>query len=144
MKSRRDVLWLAPSLVAVSAGCSLDSVTGEEPNSPDLYICNETDNHVEYDIELERTTGDNQLLVDERAELGRESDTGRDSECKYYPNVITEPGSYTLRVNPSLSYDVVVMFDEPTEPTAQEEDSDGVGITLYDDTYTTDFYSTTV
>jgi hypothetical protein len=144
MKSRRDVLWLAPSLVAVSAGCSLDSVTGEEPNSPDLYICNETDNHVEYDIELEQTTGDNQLIVDERAELGRESDAGRDSECKYYPNVITERGSYTLRVNPSLSYDVVVMFDEPTEPTTQEGDSDGVGITLFDDTYSTDFYSITV
>ena len=42
---------------------------------------------------------------------------------------------------PSLSYDVVVMFDEPT---TQEGDSDEVGITLYDDTYTTDFYSTTV
>ena len=45
---------------------------------------------------------------------------------------------------PSLSYDVVVMFDESTEPTTHEEDSDGVRITLYDDTYTTDFYSTTV
>jgi hypothetical protein len=144
MKSRRDVIWMVPILASVTAGCSFESVTAPDPNRPDLYVCNETDVHVEYNIELERTTAENQILLDERGELGIESETGSDSECRYYSNIITEPGSYTLRLNPSLPYEVVVFFDEPAEPTNREDDSDGVGITLFEDTYTTELYSAKV
>ena len=73
MKSRRDVIWMAPMLASVTAGCSLESMTDSDPNRPDLYVCNETDGHVEYRIELERTTAENQILLDERGELGIES-----------------------------------------------------------------------
>jgi hypothetical protein len=140
--SRRELLGaVATASAATAAGCSGSlPFAGADGGRPDLYLCNEHDEPVEYDLELRRTTGDTTTLVDDSGRLDVEDGTGSD-DCVYYENPVTEPGTYTLAVTPSLPYDVTVFWDEPREPATHSADPDGIGITLHSDSYLVDHES---
>lgn len=146
MLSRRRLLHVAAAASAAPlAGCSGSlPFTSPEGGRPDLYLCNESDEVVEYDLELRHTTGDTTVLVDDRGHLDIEEGRADDGDCIYYGNPVTESGSYTLDVTTSLPYDVTVFWDEPREPADQSADPDGVGITLFSDSYTVDYASSRV
>lgn len=129
--SRRTVL--STGLLFFS-GCSVDLpiIEDSDPNEADIFVTNQSEVDVEYDL-MVRNSDEPRVLIDESVQLDSEEEVENDGNSKLYPNLITESGSYYLKIRTSTGYGLDYKWDEITEPTKRQGDSDGLHINIYDD-----------